>query len=76
MFSDTMIVIYKECEIWDKLAQDHDYCLTLVDSISRRSQLVIDAGGMWTRYYIQMLLFFVYFKLLSLVSFLKKKKDF
>ena len=37
-------------EIWDNLAQDHDYCLTLVDSILRRCQS-IDAGGMWTRYY-------------------------
>ena len=37
-------------EIWDNLAQEHDYCLTLVDSISRRCQSVIDAGGMWTRY--------------------------
>ena len=37
-------------EIWDKLAQDHDYCLTLVDSIPRRCQSVTDAGGMWTRY--------------------------
>ena len=33
-------------EIWDNLAQDHDYCLTLVDSIPRRCQAVIDAGGM------------------------------
>ena len=37
-------------EIWDNLAQDHGYCLTLVDSIPRRCQSVIDAGGMWTRY--------------------------
>ena len=37
-------------EIWDNLAQDHDYCLTLVESIPRRCQSVIDAGGMWTRY--------------------------
>ena len=37
-------------EIWDNLAQDHDYCLTLVDSIPRRCKSVIDAGGMWTRY--------------------------
>ena len=37
-------------EIWDNLAQDHDYCLTLVDSIPRRCQSDIDAGGMWTRY--------------------------
>ena len=37
-------------EIWDNLAQDHNYCLTLVDSIPRRCQSVIDAGGMWTRY--------------------------
>ena len=37
-------------EIWDNLAQDHDYCLTLADSIPRRCQSVIDAGGMWTRY--------------------------
>ena len=35
---------------WDNLAQDYDYCLTLVDSILRRCQSVIDAGGMWTRY--------------------------
>ena len=32
-------------EIWDNLAQDHDFCLTLVDSIPQRCQLVIDAGG-------------------------------
>ena len=37
-------------EIWDIFAQDHNYCLTLVDSIPRRCQSVIDAGGMWTRY--------------------------
>ena len=37
-------------EIWDNLAHDHDYCLTLVDSIPRRCQSVIDADGMWTRY--------------------------
>ena len=37
-------------EIWDDLAQDHDYCLTLVDSMPRRCQVVTDAGGMWTRY--------------------------
>ena len=37
-------------ESWDNLAQDHDYCLTFVDSIPRRCQSVIDAGGMWTRY--------------------------
>ena len=37
-------------EIWDNLAQDHDYCLTLVDSIPRRCQSDIDAGGMWTSY--------------------------
>ena len=37
-------------EIWDDLAQDHDYCLTLVDSMPRRCQKVIDAGGMLTRY--------------------------
>ena len=36
-------------ELWDNLAQDNDYCLTLVDSIPRRCQSVIDAGGMWTR---------------------------
>ena len=30
-------------EIWDNLAQDLDYCLTLVDSISQRCQSVIDA---------------------------------
>ena len=37
-------------EIWDDLAQDHDSCLTFVDSTPRRCQAVIDAGGMWTRY--------------------------
>ena len=37
-------------EIWDDLAQDHDYCLTLVDSMPRKCQAVTDAGGMWTRY--------------------------
>ena len=37
-------------EFWDKFAQDHDYCLTLADSIPRRCQTVIDAGGMWTSY--------------------------
>ena len=31
-------------EIWDDLAQDHDYCLTLVYSMPRRCQAVIDAG--------------------------------
>ena len=39
-------------EIWDDLAQDFDYCHTLVDSMPRRCQAVIDAGGMWTRYQI------------------------
>ena len=37
-------------EISDNLAQDHDYYLTLVNSIPRRCQKVIVAGGMWTRY--------------------------
>ena len=37
-------------EIWDDLAQDHDYCCTLVHSMIRRFQAVIDAGGMWTSY--------------------------
>ena len=37
-------------EICDDLAQDHDYCLILVDSRTRRCQAVIDADGMWTRY--------------------------
>ena len=37
-------------EIWYDLAQDHDYCLTLVDSMPLRCQAVIDAGGMWTSY--------------------------
>ena len=37
-------------EILDDLAQDHDYCLTLLDSMHRRCQAVIDASGKWTRY--------------------------
>ena len=37
-------------EIFINLAQDHDYCLNLVDSIPRRCQSVKDVGGMWTRY--------------------------
>ena len=37
-------------EIWGDHAQDHDYCHTLVNSIPRKSQAVIDTGGMWTRY--------------------------
>ena len=37
-------------EICDDLAQDHDYCLTLVDSKPRRCEAIIDAGGMWTGY--------------------------
>ena len=40
----------QDVEIWDNLAKDHDYCLTLLDSIPKRCQSVIDAGGMWTRY--------------------------
>ena len=36
-------------EIWDDLAHDHDYC-TLIDSMPRRCLVVIDAGGIWTRY--------------------------
>ena len=44
-------------EIWDDLAQDHDYFRTLDDSMSRRYQSVIDAGGMWTRYKVHMLFF-------------------
>ena len=59
-------------EIWDDLAQDHDQCLTLVDSISRRCQSVIDAGGMWTRYQMHMLLFFVCFKSLVFLCFVRK----
>ena len=37
-------------EILDNLAQDHNYWLTLVDSIPRRCQSVIDASGTWARY--------------------------
>ena len=37
-------------EICDDLAQDHNYCLTLVDSMPWRCKVVIDAGGMWTGY--------------------------
>ena len=33
-------------EIWDNLAQDHNYCLTLVHFIPKRCQSVIDTGGM------------------------------
>ena len=32
-------------EIWDDLAQDHYYCHTLVDCMTQRCQVVIDAGG-------------------------------
>ena len=36
-------------EIWYDLSQDRDYCLTF-DSMPRRCQAVIDAGGMMTKY--------------------------
>ena len=54
-------------EIWDNLAQNHEYCLILVDTLLRRCQAVIDAGGMWKRY---CLFFFFFFALNYLFFFL------
>ena len=60
-------------EIWDNLAQDHDYCLALVESIPRRCQSVIDADGMWTRYQIHMLLYLFALNCLFFFVLLEKK---
>ena len=65
-------------EIRDDLAQDHDYCFILVDSMPRRCQAVIDAGGMWTKVldpHVRPIMF-VCFKSLVFLCFVGKKTYF